>query len=84
MPAFSAYIQRCQSMLQWGDPDNDILVYLPFYDMIYDQPGSVALFDIHSMEKRAPKFINTVQTIIKGGYDVDYISDRYVQKVEVT
>ena len=84
MPAFSAYIQRCQSMLQWGEPDNDILVYLPFYDMIYDQPGSVALFDIHSMEKRAPKFINTVQTIIKGGYDVDYISDRYVQKDEVT
>ncbi len=84
MPAFSAYIQRCQSMLQWGEPDNDILVYLPFYDMIYDQPGSVALFDIHSMEKRAPKFINTVQTIIKGGYDVDYISDRYVMKDEVT
>ncbi len=84
MPAFSAYIQRCQSMLQWGEPDNDILVYLPFYDMIYDQPGTVALFDIHSMEKRAPKFINTVQTIIKGGYDVDYISDRYVQKDEVT
>ena len=84
MPAFSAYIQRCQSMLQWGEPDNDILVYLPFYDMIYDQPGTVALFDIHSMEKRAPKFINTVQTIIKGGYDVDYISDRYVGKDEVT
>lgn len=84
MPAFSAYIQRCQSMLQWGEPDNDLLVYLPFYDMIYDQPGTVALFDIHSMEKRAPKFINTVQTIIKGGYDVDYISDRYVQKDEVT
>ena len=84
MPAFSSYIQRCQSMLQWGEPDNDILVYLPFYDMIYDQPGTVALFDIHSMEKRAPKFINTVQTIIKGGYDVDYISDRYIQQDEVT
>lgn len=84
MPAFSAYIQRCQSMLQWGEPDNDILVYLPFYDMIYDQPGTVALFDIHSMEKRAPKFINTVQTIIRGGYDVDYISDRYVQQDDVT
>ena len=84
MPAFSAYIQRCQSMLQWGQPDNDILVYLPFYDMIYDQPGTVALFDIHSMEKRAPKFINTVQTIIRGGYDVDYISDRYIQTDDVT
>lgn len=84
MPAFSAYIQRCQSFLQWGHPDNDVLVYLPYYDMIYDQPGTVALFDIHSMEKRAPKFIETVQTIIKNGYDVDYISDRYLQQDSVT
>ena len=84
MPAFSDYIARCQSFLQWGEPDNDVLVYLPYYDMLYDQPGTVALFDIHSMEKRAPKFIETVQTIIKNGYDVDYVSDRYLQSDEVT
>lgn len=84
MPAFSQYIQRCQSFLQWGEPDNDVLVYLPYYDMLYDQPGTVALFDIHSMEKRAPKFIETVQTIIKSGYDVDYVSDRYLLSDAVT
>ncbi|MBR1667160.1 MAG: glycosyl hydrolase family 2 [Bacteroidaceae bacterium] len=84
MPAFSQYIQRCQSFLQWGEPDNDVLVYLPYYDMLYDQSGTVALFDIHSMEKRAPKFIETVQTIIKSGYDVDYISDRYLMRDDIT
>ena len=84
MPAFSQYIQRCQSFLQWGEPDNDVLVYLPYYDMLYDQPGTVALFDIHSMEKRAPQFIETVQTIIKSGYDVDYISDRYLMQDNIT
>ena len=78
MPAFCRYISRCQSMLQWGEPDNDFLVYLPFYDMIYEQPGMVSLFDIHSMAQRAPKFIQTIQTIIRSGYDVDYISDRYL------
>ena len=78
MPAFCRYIQRCQSFLQWGEPDNDFLVYLPFYDMIYEQSGTVALFDIHSMAQRAPKFIQTIQTIIRSGYDVDYISDRYL------
>jgi hypothetical protein len=78
MPAFCRYIQRCQSFLQWGEPDNDFLVYLPFYDMLYEQPGTVALFDIHSMAQRAPKFIQTIQTIIRSGYDVDYISDRYL------
>lgn len=78
MPAFCQYIARTQAFLQWGEPDNDFLVYLPFYDMIYEQPGTVALFDIHSMDKRAPKFIQTIQRIIQGGYDVDYISDRYL------
>lgn len=84
MPSFSKYIERSQAMMQWGQPDNDVLVYLPFYDMIYEQPGTAALFDIHSMEKRAPKFIATVQSIIQAGYDVDYISDRYLQKDDVT
>lgn len=83
MPAFSKYIERSQSFLQWGEPDNDVLVYLPFYDMIYEQPGTVALFDIHSMEKRAPKFIKTVQSIIKDGYDVDYVSDKFLNGASV-
>jgi hypothetical protein len=81
MPDFSQYIARCQSFLQWGEPDNDVLVYLPFYDMIYEQAGTVALFDIHSMEKRAPKFIEAVQTMVNNGYGVDYISDRYISRL---
>jgi len=84
MPAFCKYIERCQSMLQWGEPDNDVLVYLPFYDMIYSSSGTMNLFDIHSMEKRAPEFIEAVQSIIAAGYDVDYVSDRYLLQEEVT
>lgn len=79
MPEFCRYISRCQSFLQWGQPDNDFLVYLPYYDMIAEQPGRLALFDIHSMAKRAPRFISAIQTIVQRGYDVDYISDRYLQ-----
>ncbi len=78
MPAFCNYIARCQSFLQWGEPDNDFLVYLPFYDMIYEQPGRLAMFDIHSMADRAPRFIKAIQTIVRGGFDVDYVSDRYL------
>ncbi len=78
MPKFSAYISRCQAFLQWGDPDNDFLVYLPYYDMIYEQPGRLPLFDIHSMAQRAPQFIDAIHHILSSGYDVDYISDRYL------
>lgn len=32
-PYLMQYIERCQSFLQWGRPDNDFLVYLPVRDM---------------------------------------------------
>ncbi|MBQ5878857.1 MAG: glycosyl hydrolase family 2 [Alistipes sp.] len=78
-PAFFDYIARCQSFLQMGKPDNDFLVYLPVYDMWQEQPGRLLMFSIHDMAKRAPKFIKTVHTISNLGYDMDYISDRFIQ-----
>ena len=77
--AFFDYISRCQSFLQMGQPDNDFLVYLPVYDMWNEQPGRMLSFDIHGMHKRAPKFIETVNSIMAAGYDVDYISDNYIR-----
>ncbi|MGL5272788.1 MAG: alpha-L-rhamnosidase [Phocaeicola sp.] len=81
-PAFFDYITRCQSFLQMGKPDNDFLVYLPVYDMWQEQPGRLMMFDIHSMEKRAPKFIETVHEISQSGYDMDYISDAFVRTTQ--
>lgn len=77
--AFFEYITRCQSFLQMGEPDNDFLLYLPLYDIWQEQPGRLLLFTIHHMAKRAPKFIETVHTIMQNGYDVDYISDTFIQ-----
>ena len=81
-PSFFEYISRCQSFLQWGKPDNDFLVYLPVYDMWQEQPGRFLTFSIHEMAHRAPKFIETVNTINRCGYDMDYISDSFVQSTK--
>lgn len=78
-PAFFEYISRCQSFLQMGKPDNDFLVYLPVYDMWQEQPGRFLTFSIHEMAHRAPKFIETVNTINSCGYDMDYISDAFIK-----
>ena len=78
-PAFFDYITRCQSFLQIGKPDNDFLIYLPVYDIWQEQPERLLLFSIHDMAMRAPKFIETIQTINKSGFDVDYISDSFIQ-----
>jgi len=77
-PALMSYITRCQSFLQSGKPDNDFLIYLPVYDIWNDQTGRLLQFDIHSMDKKMPKFIEVVHSIYENGYDVDYTSDRFI------
>jgi hypothetical protein len=77
-PALMTYITRCQSFLQTGKPDNDFLIYLPVYDIWHEQGGRLLQFDIHSMDKKMPKFINVVHSIYENGYDVDYTSDQFI------
>ena len=78
-PYLMSYITRCQSFLQWGQPDNDFLVYLPVRDMWTKEKGQRLMqFDIHSMAKKAPEFISAIMKIDSLGYDCDYISDRYL------
>ncbi|MDD3080073.1 MAG: glycosyl hydrolase [Paludibacter sp.] len=77
-PALMEYITRCQSFLQSGNPDNDFLVYLPVYDVWNNQEGRFFQFTIHQMEKLMPEFIHVVHSIYSNGYDVDYISDKFI------
>lgn len=81
-PAFFKYITRVQSWMQYGKPDNDLLVYLPVYDIWHEYPGRLLQFDIHSMAKKAPKFIAAVNSIYNAGYDMDYCSDRMINAIK--
>ena len=91
-PYLMQYIERCQSFLQMGQPDNDFLVYLPVRDMwrkrFPKKNGTLGddllmQFDIHSMGQKAPEFIRSILSIDSLGYDCDYISDRQLQKVRI-
>ena len=82
-PELMKYITRCQTYLQWGQPDNDFLVYLPVRDMWRDNREKLLMqFDIHSMAKKAPDFIKAILTIDKAGFDCDYISDQYLMTTD--
>ncbi len=78
-PTFFEYITRCQSFLQYGEADNDFLLYLPIYDMWHEQDGRLLMFDIHKMRERTPRFISAVMRILTAGYDVDYVSDAFIE-----
>jgi len=77
VPVLNAYIGRCQSVLQAGQPDNDVLVYWPIFDY-WNQ--SAVLSARTSMDN--PAWFNTQPAGLTGkhlwshGVGLDYISDR--------
>ena len=81
-PYFMQYVERCQSFLQWGEPDNDFLVLLPVRDMWQKNPRKLLMqFSIHAMGSLAPEFIKTILAIDRAGFDCDYISERLLMGV---
>ena len=84
-PYFMEYVERCQSFLQMGQPDNDFLVYLPLRDMWQQKTGKLLMqFSIHAMGKLAPEFIRTILDIDRAGFDCDYISEKYLLTTRCT
>ena len=81
-PYFMQYVERCQSFLQWRQPDNDFLVLLPVRDMWQKNLGKLLMqFSIHAMGSLAPEFIKTILAIDRAGFDCDYISERLLMGV---
>jgi hypothetical protein len=86
LPAFNAYVARCQSFLQDGEPDNEILLYWPIYDTWASQGGSNFLaFAIHSSKTwlNPTPFSVLARQLKAKGYDFDYISDHYISESKV-
>ena len=78
-PMLTSYIDFCQQRLQEGEPDNDFLVLLPVRNMWRTNLDKrLMLFEINSMDKKAPEFIATIMKIDSLGYDCDYISEKYL------
>ena len=83
-PAFFDYITRTQSFLQTGKPDNDFLLYYPIHDIWYEQRGNYYLpFAIHDILHELTGFNETVEAIRKIGFDLDYVSDYFLQNTGV-
>lgn len=77
------YITRCQSFLAAGEPDNDLLLYLPLYDIWHEQQGNPFLiFDIHKMDRTMPHVKAMMDKLVAAGYDADYVSDRQLRALE--
>ncbi|HEX2860561.1 MAG TPA: glycosyl hydrolase, partial [Lacunisphaera sp.] len=74
--ALNAYITRVQSVLQSGRPDNDVLVYWPFHDVLHAPDGLMKQYGVHDRSwLTGSAFERTTTELLHAGYGVDYISD---------
>ncbi|MFK7925823.1 MAG: glycosyl hydrolase [Bacteroidia bacterium] len=87
VPSLFSYITNCQSMLQLGQADNEILLYWPIYD-VWDEylKGSLFFqFKIHSLDEWLlhTNFYRTANQLTSMGYGVDFISDDFIRNATV-
>ncbi|HET7625282.1 MAG TPA: glycosyl hydrolase [Verrucomicrobiae bacterium] len=76
VPELNAYVARCQSVLQSGRPDNDILVYWPIYDFWSDPKGMVQPLTVHARDWFENQPIGkAAEWLWNKGFQFDYISD---------
>jgi len=84
MEALNTYAARVQAFLQNGQPDNEVLLYFPIYDIWQTwRKGHYVTFDIHKISEKLPAFEKLVFDIRKLGYDLDYVSDNQLLAASV-
>ena len=81
--ALNAYAARCQSFLQAGKPDNDVLLYFPFADRNNQPSRGGMLHHYDGMEGfEGTSFNKSAEEMLELGYAWDLISDKQIQQLQ--
>ncbi len=80
--AMHAYVGRVQSILQAGKPDNDVLVYWPFDELVDDAQGLMRQFSVHENQWLTGSPAGKLaMTLLDAGYSFDFISDAQIAQL---
>lgn len=78
--ALNAYVTRVQTVLQAGRPDNEILLYWPFADVLHRPDGLMKQYGVHGSEwLRDSACGKLAADLLAAGYSFDYVSDAQLQ-----
>ncbi|GAB4457124.1 MAG: glycosyl hydrolase [Armatimonadaceae bacterium] len=87
LPTLNAYIRRCQEVLQDGLPDNDLLLYFPFYDLLASEAGAHDYLQFMTVGRtqtylrgNLPVFVETARQLTEGGWSFDLVSDQQLRE----
>lgn len=82
-PAINKYVERTQSFLQAGKPDNDVLIYYPYVDAQMERGRDL----LKHYDAMRPEFLNTgfndiSSWMLANGYAFDFVSDKQLKQVQ--
>jgi len=79
------YITLCQSVLQAGNADNELLIYWPVYDCWANPKGTDMQLSMHNANEwlTPTGFNKTVTQLQNRGYSLDYVSDKMLSQAQV-
>ncbi|MCF6358927.1 MAG: hypothetical protein L3J54_14090, partial [Draconibacterium sp.] len=74
------YVEHCQKILQSTKPDNEIVVYYPFQDILHNfgvQDNMLLTINVHNEEEwfEGSNFQKTLAELKNNGFGYNYISD---------
>ncbi|MPY89150.1 MAG: glycoside hydrolase family 2 [Luteitalea sp.] len=79
--ALNQYVERVQSILQRGRPDNDILLYWPIHDIWNDPEGLEKQLTVHDVGFIVDEAVGKLaRQLDEAGYAFDYVSDDQVMQ----
>jgi hypothetical protein len=82
--ALNRYIARVQSVLQAGQPDNDILLYWPLADVWDNADGLANMLTVHNVKWLTEQPVGKIaRALSERGYTFDYISDAFLAQTRV-
>jgi len=82
LKGLNSYIERTQSVLQSGKPDNELLMYWPIYDQWASPKGKDVTFKVHNVEKwlQPTVMYKNLTELSKIGYSIDMVSDKMISE----
>lgn len=82
--AMHAYVARVQSVLQTGVPDNDILLYWPFDDVVDHDSGLMEQYGVHENKWLTESAAGRLSAkLLQAGFAFDFVSDAQLERVSV-
>jgi hypothetical protein len=80
------YITRCQSILQSGLPDNELLVYWPLPDYWMNSFNQNPQLEISTIDRwlHPSSFYKCVKALQSDGYSLDFVSDDLLNNLTVS